>query len=247
MADSYRIRGDIARATKVVEDILRLSPLDTTVRGALIEMLNEQGRMEDALKQYLELADTYYQLTDLNTAYSTYAEALRLAQRSAVDRAWSVRVLHYMGDIDMQRLALREAQRVYEQIKTLAPDDEKGRASLVELHFRMGNPQSALAELDGYIKYVLGQPGGAARATAIVEELLGNRPDDPALMVRLARLYQDQGRKGNAIAQYDRLGELYLNAGEKTEAIKAIQTLLALGPDNAAEYQQLLAQLQSQR
>jgi tetratricopeptide (TPR) repeat protein len=247
MADSYRIRGDIARATKVVEDILRLSPLDTTVRGALIEMLNEQGRMEDALKQYLELADTYYQLTDLNTAYSTYAEALRLAQRSAVDRAWSVRVLHYMGDIDMQRLALREAQRVYEQIKTLAPDDEKGRASLVELHFRMGSPQSALAELDGYIKYVLGQPGGAARATAIVEELLGNRPDDPALMVRLARLYQDQGRKGNAIAQYDRLGELYLNAGEKTEAIKAIQTLLALGPDNAAEYQQLLAQLQSQR
>lgn len=247
MADSYRIRGDIARATKVVEDILRLSPLDTTVRGALIEMLNEQGRTEDALKQYMELADTYYQLTDLNTAYSTYAEALRLAQRSAVDRAWSVRILHYMGDIDMQRLALREAQRVYEQIKSLAPDDQKGRASLVELHFRMGNPQSALAELDGYIKYVLGRPGGAARATAIVEELLVNHPDDPALIVRLARLYQDQGRKGNAIAQYDRLGELYLNAGENAEAIRTIQTLLALGPDNATEYQQLLAQLQSQR
>jgi tetratricopeptide (TPR) repeat protein len=247
IADSYRIRGDIARATKVVEDILRLSPLDTTVRGALIDMLNEQGRTEDALAQYMELADTYYQLTDLDTSHSTYTEAVRLAQKSAVDHSWSVRILHRMGDIDMQRLALREAQRVYEQIKALAPDDEKSRATLVGLHFRLGNPKAALAELDGYIKFALGQPGGAAKATLMLEEMLGNRPDDTALVTRLARLYQEQGRKANAIAQYDRLGELYLNAGENEEAVKTIQTLLALGPDNVTDYQQLLAQLQSQR
>ena len=61
-------------------------------------------------------------LADLESARSTYADALILAQQNnASPTSGRVRLLHKMGDIDLQRLNWREAQSVYEQIKNLAP------------------------------------------------------------------------------------------------------------------------------
>jgi len=37
-----------------------------------------------------------------------------------------------MADIDVQSLDWREALRIYEQIKTMKPDDPRARASLID-------------------------------------------------------------------------------------------------------------------
>ncbi|MGH2521733.1 MAG: tetratricopeptide repeat protein, partial [Anaerolineales bacterium] len=245
IANSYRIRGDMARAAKVMQEVLRLSPLDVNVRSELIAMLTEQGKTEDALAQYLDLADTYYQLTDLDSAHSTFEKALRVAQRSTASRSWSVQILHRIGDIDLQRLAWREALRSYEQIKTLAPDDEKGRVTLISLHFHMGNPKQALAEVDSYLKQLLNS-GRGDKAIEATEALIRDQPEETGLVARLARVYQEQGRKAEAIEQYDRLGEMQLNAGDNAQAVETIRTIIALGPEDPSGYQQLLAQLQGQ-
>jgi len=243
IAATYHIRGETLRAAKIMQQVLRLSPLDVKMRSKLIELLMEQGHAEEALNQYLDLADTYYQLADLESARTTYAEALTLAQKSPTP-TWSVRILHAMGDIDLQRLAWREALRVFEQIKLLAPGDAKANEALVDLYFRMGNAKQAIAQLDDYLRQLLGS-GKAVQAINLLEELVGGQPKERALVARLGRLYQDQGRKAEAIAQYDRLGEMQLEAGEKTQAVETIRTIIALGPENPAGYQQLLAQLQS--
>ena len=40
-----------------------------------------------------------------------------------------------MADIDMQRLDWRQALRIYEQLRTLEPDDPSVRKSLIELEY----------------------------------------------------------------------------------------------------------------
>ncbi|MBI5712658.1 MAG: hypothetical protein HZC38_04440, partial [Chloroflexi bacterium] len=72
-----------------------------------------------------------------------------------------------------------------------------------------------------------------------------DHPEDIGIHSRLARLYQETGRKADAIAQLDAVGELYLQAGNRAESIKTIQAIIAMSPDNVAEYQAVLAQLQS--
>jgi tetratricopeptide (TPR) repeat protein len=245
VAESYRVRGEPGRAASIMTEVLRLSPLDLSVRQKLINLLLEQGNVSEALGHYTELADTYYQLTDVDSAHTAYKAALQLAQQSGGDKSWSVKILHKIADIDMQRLAWRDALKDYEQIKTIAPTDQKARALLVDLHYRMGNAAQALAEVDLYIRQ-LTTIGQAAKALGLLDELMQSYPDDAALLGRLAKLYVDVGRKAEAIAQFDRLGELQLQAGDNAGAARSIQTIIDLGPEDPGSYRQLLDQLRGQ-
>jgi tetratricopeptide (TPR) repeat protein len=246
VAETYRIRGELVRAAQVSQQVLRLSPLDVTMRAWLIDVLVEQDKIDEALQQYFDLAQTYYQLADLESARHTYAEALIQVQKygkQGLDSAWSVRLLHRMGDIDLQRLNWHEAQNVYEQIKTLAPDDGPARATLIDLLFRLGNSKQALAETDNYLRQLL-MARNLGAAISLLEETAEIHPQEIGLVMRLARLYQDSGRRAEAITQYDRLGELQLQAGQTAQAAATLRTILALKPDDPDAYHQLLNELQ---
>ena len=244
IAESYRQRGEMGRAARIMQQVLRLNPLDLAVRNQLIDLYLDQGKLEDALGQYVELADAHAALADLTTGRATYADALRVAQENRLDSSWSVRILHKIGDIDMQLLNWREALKEYEQIRTLAPGDEKARLLLIDLHFRLGNPRAALGELDVLLKQLL-VARNVHRAASVLEELATNYPDEAHITDRLARTYQNMGRKMDAIAQYERLADQQLNAGENAQAAETIKAIIALGPDDPAAYQELLAQIQS--
>jgi tetratricopeptide (TPR) repeat protein len=243
IAETYRARGELVRAARITMQVLRLSPLDVTMRSWLIEVLVEQHKTDEALQQFFDLADTYYQLADLESAHNTYADALILAQQNNASAAWSVKLLHKLGDIDLQRLNWHEAQHVYEQIKALAPNDEPARATLIDLLFRLDSGKQALAETDSYLRQLL-TARNAAGAIALLEELVETHSHEASLVARLGRLYQDTGQRTEAIAQYDRLGELQLQAGQTAQAAETIRAILTLKPDDPGAYEQLLNELQ---
>ena len=241
-ADAYQMRGDSRRAARLMNEVLKLNPMDVAGRTRLIDMLIDEGQIEDILSQYLELANTYYQLADLDTARATYTDALAYADRANADRAWKVRLLLQIGDIDMQRLAWKDALRVYEQVNKLSTYDEKARLMVIELSFRLGIPKQALAELDVFIQPMLAAKN-LAKATQVVQELQTNYPEEPGLAVRLARLYQDQGKKEEAIAQYDQAAQMYLDTKQTPRAAELLNAIIALDPEHAEAYQRRLKQL----
>ena len=87
-------------------------------------------------------------------ARKTYTTALRFVQQANADRSWNIHILQRMADIDMQRLDWKQAIRVFEQIRTLRPDDEGVRKNLIELNLRLGQPAQANAELENYLAYL---------------------------------------------------------------------------------------------
>lgn len=244
ISEAYWIRGETMRAARIMQEVLRLNPLDVSGRTRLIQLLVEQKQMDGALSQYLDLADTYYQLANLEEARAAYVDALALAQRVQADRSWLVRLYHHLGDIDMQRLAWRDALQAYTQINTLSAFDEKARQAVVELHFRIGDAKAALTALDSYLRQLL-QARNMAKAISVLEELAHAYTDEPGVLARLAKLYQDQGRKADAIAQYDRLADLQTRDRQTAQAAETLRTILALGPNDPTRYQRRLAQLQS--
>lgn len=241
IANTYKIRGEAGRAARLLQNALRLNPVDIDARRELIVMLTAQGLTEEALNQHMELASTYYDLADLETARETYEDALKIANQAGA-RQWSAELLHKLGDIQMQRLAWRDALKIYDQIKALAPEDDRARIALIDLHFRLGNQPKAISELDAYLKIMISQRNLSA-PTVVLEELLNTYSDDAALVARVARLYQDQGRTDDAIMRLDQLGDIQLQAGQNDQARETIRQILALRPVDPGPYEQLLSQI----
>ncbi|HSJ88593.1 MAG TPA: tetratricopeptide repeat protein [Anaerolineales bacterium] len=245
VAQAYSVRGEAAQSAKMLRRVVQLAPMDMVARSKLIDQLVARGQVDEAIREYIELADIYYRLAELDNARKTYTNALRFIQQANADRSWNVHILQRMADIDMQKLDWKQAIRVYEQIRTLRPEDEGVRKNLIELILRLGQPAQANAELENYMMY-LETHNGSGQGIKFIQELLQERPDDLVLHRALAQQYQQTGKIKEAVTELDAIAESLLTSGRKEEAMVIINQILLINPPNADQYRQLLMQLQQQ-
>jgi tetratricopeptide (TPR) repeat protein len=242
VAKAHLIRGEIPQATDTYKEILRIAPINTPARSRLIELLALQDRNDEALEQYLELTEIFRQMAEIDAARTALTNALRLAQNTSVSFEWSLKLLHQIGDIDLSRLDWRRALLIYEQIRTIDPGDEKARGNAIDLNLRLGQEDQAASELDSYLEYLVKNDRGA-EALNLLEDLTREHPGKQALHARLAEAYRAADRKADAIAQYDALGEIQLDAGNIQEAIQTVKTIIDLEPPDIEGYHELLNSL----
>ncbi|MGD0751448.1 MAG: tetratricopeptide repeat protein [Anaerolineales bacterium] len=244
VAQAYSSRGEGAQAVNLFRRIVQVAPMDLSARSRLIDQLAANGQVDEAISEYMELADIYYRLAELDMARKTFTTALSLAQRGGADRTWSVKLLQRMADIDMQHLDWRQAMRVYEQLRTLEPDDISVRKNLIELNLRLTQQTQATAELEDLLTYLDGA-GRRAEAIPFLEELVNDNPQQAILRRALAEEYRRAKRIKEAVFQLDTVGESLLTAGDRDGAIHVIETIIAMNSSNQAKYQLLLEKLKS--
>jgi tetratricopeptide (TPR) repeat protein len=242
VADTLAVRDQVDRAKDLYEQVLRVAPMDLDVRHKLINLLREHRMLVQALEHQLALADAYYELAQIETSRDQYNEALRLASRLPDSKAWTSRILHRLGDIDLQRLDWRSAIEVFLQLRSSVPEDEKARQRLVELYFNLERRTEAVTELDEMVGLFRRQ-GNLAQALRVLDEMLETRPEELELHKRAAQLNVELGKKKSAITHLDAMGELQLQGGHVQEAVATIKAIIALGPENVDAYRQLLEQI----
>jgi tetratricopeptide (TPR) repeat protein len=242
IARSYLARGENERAAEILTNVLEMAPLDVSVRESLIDLLESEEKWNEALDQYIELAHTHQQLGNFDQSRETYVLAERLGGRVSADVDKMVRIKHAIADIDLLRTDFRKAQKAYEEIIQLVPDDERAHRQLMELHYRQKNAVEATRRLDKLLG-IYARNKQITRITQLLEELVAQEANDTALRSRLAAIYQQLGRTKEAIAQLDALGEIQLEAGLHAEAANTIRRIISLKPDHVEDYRKLLAQL----
>ncbi len=244
VAQAYNVRGESSQAINVLRRVIQLAPMDLTVRNRLIEQLVARGHTDEAINEYIDLADIYYRLAELDTARKTFTTALRLAQQSEANREWSIRLLRRMADIDMQRLDWKQALRIYEQLRTLNPDDIAIRKNLIDLNIRLNQANQAHTELEGFLVHLDGS-NRRGEALPLMEALVEESPNNPLLMRYMAEEYRRAGRIQDAVAQLDAAGEILLDASDTAGAIQALEAIIAMNPPNIEQYQAALHNLKT--
>ncbi|MBI5670789.1 MAG: tetratricopeptide repeat protein [Chloroflexi bacterium] len=242
VAKTYMVRGENDRAASILSEVLEMAPLDISVRESLIELLETEERWDEALDQYIDLADTYHQLGNFDMARDIFTEAEKLANKIGATPERIVRIKHRVADIDQMRLDMRKAQKTYEEIIQVVPTDERAHRMLIDIHFRQANQVEAIRKLDQLLG-IFARTKQVNKITQLLEELVTMYPNDTALRSRLAAIYRQMGRRDDAIKQLDALGELQLEAGLHQDAINTIRQIVALNPSGVEDYKRLLSQL----
>jgi tetratricopeptide (TPR) repeat protein len=240
----YNLRGEAAQAARLLNKVTRVVPMDISIRKQLINLLAAQGEINEVLEQYMELANVYYQLAELDMARETYTEALRMTQRSRSNQQWNIKILTKLADIDRQRLDWRQAVRVLEQIRTLEPEDPDVRIELVDLNYRLGQEQVAMTEIDRFIS-LLANAGKHSVAIGFLGQVLDLMPDKVDLHMKLAQIYTIAGRREQAVTHLDMLANKLVDQDRNAEAIEVVEAIIKLSPSNLHEYQKALIQLRA--
>jgi len=243
VAQLYAVRGEVSQAVRLLRRVSQMIPMDISVHNRLVDLLASNGQVGEALEEYMNLADLHYKLAELDKARETYSSALRLAQQSSVERSWSIRILGQLADIDMQRLDLRQAVRIYEQMRTLEPEDSRVRMSIVDLNFRLGQDTAAFSEIEGYLT-VLENAGKRSYGIDFMKEIIISHPDKLEARKRLADMLVREGRSQEAVVQLDSIADALLNPGNHRGAMMMIKAIISLNPPNIDEYKEALAQIQ---
>ena len=242
VADLYLVREEPRQAIGVYKQILRLQPMDVVIRSRLIDALTSTGEIDEALEQYLSLADAYQGLAQADKALEKCAEAMRLVPRASNETEWQVRLLRYMSDVHMRRADWQGAAELYERVVSRVPDDERARLNLIDVYYKLGRVKQADAETVALSDYYHGR-GEDERALALLEEAVRLQPHQMPLRARMARAYIDAGMREEAIQELDALGELQLDSGLRKQAMATVRFIISLNPKNVEAYRQLLAQL----
>ncbi|RPI92722.1 MAG: hypothetical protein EHM39_13380, partial [Chloroflexi bacterium] len=236
VANVYVARGDEQRGAEILQEALKIAPMDIGLHKSLIGLLEKSENWEQVLHQQIDMADTYYQLADYDEARTTYSGALQLAQRINVPKETIIQILHRVGDIDVSRLDLRQAMRTYEQIRKLEQEDKRARRALVDLNYKLNDTVSAIRELDGLLRLYAKQRR-ANKIIQILDEHVTRYPNDMALRSRLAAVYQQTGMRDKSIEQLDHLAELQLQSGLHGDALVTIRRIVGMNPPNVQDYQ----------
>ena len=243
VADLYAVRGEASQTLRLYNRVIEMAPMNLQVRNRMINLLLAQGKSESAVLQYINLAEIYYQLAELDKARQTYMNAIKAAQQSRDNRAVLVQILNKIADIDMQRLDLRNAQRIYEQVRTLEPEDVQSRVRLINIHYRMSQSSTALSEMDSFLS-MLENDHKHDISVEFMEAILADQPNRIEVRKRMAEVYRRAGKMDEAVHQWETISNQLINKGDHKGAIKAIESILSTNPPDADEYQRRLAQLQ---
>jgi tetratricopeptide (TPR) repeat protein len=242
VAEVYQVRENMAQVIAIYQKILKIVPMDVTVRSKLIDFYIKYSNIDAALEQYKILADAYYQLAQVDQSLEKYQEALKLAPRSSQPKAWQTDILYRMGDIYNQRVEWQNAVRVYEQLAKLSPEDDKALLQLVDLYFKLNQTDKAMTVLNGLmVSYNKQQK--QAKMLQVLQDMVELRPQEFSLRKKLAAFYVQLGLTKQALAEYNTLGEMQLDAGLPDDAASTIETIIKLGPDDPDAYRRLLAQI----
>lgn len=244
IAHMYNLRGESVQSTRMLRRIIHLSPMDLVARTGLIDQLLAQGLVDDAMEEYMELADLYYHRAELDNARKTYTSALRTAQQTKSTRNYPLEILGHMADIDLQRLDWRQAISTVEQMRNLKPADPALRLQLMDLNYRLGQGPAALLEMDNYLSQ-LDKSKQKDAQVKFLEEVAKTYESSVEVLKRVADHYQRLGMADRAVEELDKLAEMMLSQGNKKAAAAIVQTILTFNPPNASDYRRMLDQLKS--
>lgn len=131
----------------------------------------------------------------------------------------------------IQKGQFDRALRDYEQVVTADPKDVKHRQKLAELLVRCNRREDAIREYDTIARYYE-ENGFNLKSIAVYKQIQRLDPSNIEISLSLAALNEKQGMIGNALSEYKTVFDAYEKSGRTEDALKILEKMQGVDPDN---------------
>ena len=250
-AQKHLGRGNIDRALKELGRIIRDDPKDLRVRQKVAELLARQGKIQESMREFHVVADSYERGGFFPKAAAIYKQMLRFEPN---EMQWHMA----LGTIYQQLALLSDSQDhfnrvathfesngspkeridVYTRLVELNPEAFEYSERLSELHQREGDPQAAY-DVWARVARTLETRGELDARLPVLERMAALRSDDLDLVRTLANLYLDRNDPRRALAKLQEcfradpqdtetlnlLADAFVDLGENEKAVAVLREL----------------------
>ncbi|MDX2175453.1 MAG: DnaA/Hda family protein [Candidatus Sumerlaeia bacterium] len=231
-------------ALALYRDVLQVSPDSVVARMSMVECLKRIGDRTGAIDALVGLAELHARQGNLEEASARFDDAIRqevLLERTYRAKAQMLRNAgraEAAGDAFMQYAeALLAADRRADAVKAMRnavemdPTNRELRSRLVTALTESGNAGEAVKELSNMAD-ALFREGDSESGISLLQEAATLDPNDVPLRRKLVDRLKKSGRAEEAAEELLPIAEAYLERSEANEALKALDELLAIQPDN---------------
>jgi tetratricopeptide (TPR) repeat protein len=211
-ARAFIDEGKFDKAIREYEKILLVDPSDLRVKLRIAELYTKRKQIQDAIRIYREVADSYATEGFYLKAVTVYKNILRLNPSLTEINEQLGSLYEKMGltsdairqyDILATALDLRgEVEKVLElrsHIVRLSPDDRSARIRLAELYQREGRTPEAIDQYEEYARRLGDSGDDSGKMADLYEKILVHRPENQEMIRKLIMIYKEKGEHKKAI------------------------------------------------
>ena len=210
-AEKYVLQGKLSNAIDEYNKILKRDPKDLMTLNTIGDLYDRDGKREEALKCFYDLAEKSVEAGFIPRAIAVYKRITKLDSESIppflkLGELFSMQGLlrdartHYLQavELNMRRGEKEQAREVFEKVLMLDLENPKLQLRMAELYAETGKQAEAVSTYLGAIERFLdlNEHGEANRG---IEQLERLEPENIEAKVLRGRMYVEQGNFARAI------------------------------------------------
>lgn len=230
----YEAKGDREKLLEACRAVLDSDPTRTDIREKMIEIYESLGNNEMILESYLKILEEAPGRTDIRQKliqqYASLGKIDKVLEES------SILADTFLGNNEIDR-----AEELYKNVLAFIPGDTTIRERLCDIYRQKGELEKVQEELV-VLASINQERGDLSRAADAFGQLLEYCPDDINVKIRLARNAVKSGKKDEAVRCLQDIAELYVDKKMIDSALKTIEEIIEIEPENV-EYRMKLIEI----
>jgi tetratricopeptide (TPR) repeat protein len=254
------------KAIDVLKKVKAIAPNDHKVRLKLADLCGDRKRVEDAVREYLEVgkgmlsggsfedaikvfkrglvldASNAKLLGALGEAYAgkgDFESAVGLFQGLLEKNPKNVEVMVQLGLTYLRAKKVEEAEEILRKAHRREPGRTGGLVELGRFYLNQGNSDQAFEVYRTAAEGLMEAGGELTDVAKLMEGFTSSYSQNPHAFSLLATLYQKMGNMTHAVNAYDAQAQAHIARGEFDRAERVLQKLLEMEPDNAQHQERL--------
>jgi len=244
LSDQYITRRQPELAVELYNKLLETDPEELPLHLHLLELLKKSNQVPQIIAQTRRLIALYAERKQLATVADYYGQLIKYEPENVEFRSSFIETLLLLdrkedatgqaiglAELHTQHGQLEDAEKVYQKILAMEPQDQEVYRKLIALNRSRGTLDKAI-ELINHLSLIQYKKGETPQAVGTLRDIFQFDAMNIETHRRIIEIYKEQQQIDSAVGEYLELYDIHYNTGDIEQAISTLKEAIEVNPED---------------